>query len=66
MNSLIDMSKIVDGFTLAQMWQYYTVNVKYLGTVTHEQFCKEYPESAAAIAEATRKQQRLKELLEEV
>lgn len=40
--------------TLADQWQYYTVNVKILGTMTHEQFVKERPNAAAAIEKASR------------
>lgn len=49
----IDLHQIVNGQTLAQAWEYYTINVKYLGTMTHEQFCEEFPEAAKAIARAT-------------
>jgi hypothetical protein len=67
-NSLfgIDMNKIVDGgWTLSSAWEYYTVNVKYLNTMTHEQFCAEYPEAAQEIERVSKLQDKLKQMLEE-
>ncbi len=51
----VDLTRVIDGRTLDQWWQYYTINVKYLETMTHEQFKEEYPEAFYAIAKANRK-----------
>lgn len=61
----INMNEIVDGHTLAEIWQYYTVNVKYLETVSHEQFCKEYPNAAVAIERASRIMDKMNKLAQE-
>ena len=61
----VDLNKIVDGRTLSDIWQYYTINVKYLETMTHEQFCKEFPESAREIGHASRIQDKLEKLVED-
>lgn len=51
----INFSQIVDGrWTLEDAWKFYTYNVKYLGTVTHDQFCKDFPESAQEIEKASK------------
>ena len=60
----VDLHKIVDGRTLGDLWQFYTVNVKYLGSLTHEQFCKEFPEAAQEIERASAVQEKLTRLLE--
>ena len=62
-NGLIDLSKIVDGKTLGDHWQYYTVNVKMLEVMTHEQFCVEFPNAAREIARASELQNKLAALL---
>lgn len=61
----VDMGKIVDGMPLAAQWQYYTVNVKKLGTMTHEQFCLERPNAAREIERACRILEKLGRLVEE-
>lgn len=60
----VDMNKIVDGKTLSDSWQFYTVNVKYLQSMTHEDFCAEFPESAREIKLASDVMNRLQALLQ--
>lgn len=63
LDQLIDNSKIVDGKTIGDHRQFYTVNVKYLGTLTHEQFCAEFPNAAAEMQRIHEMQERLAALL---
>lgn len=64
MNATINLSKVVDGKTLGDHWQFYTVNVKYLETLTHAQFCEEFPNAAIEIARASEMQDKLAALLD--
>lgn len=61
----IDLNEIVDGMTLGAQWEYYTVNVKYLQTMTHEDFCRERPNAAKAIERASRILDKLNDLVEQ-
>ena len=56
---VLDLNQIVDGKTLSEHLQFYTVNVKYLHSVTHEQFCSEFPNAAAQIARANEQMDKL-------
>jgi hypothetical protein len=60
-----NLNKICDGRVLSDTWRFYTVNVKYLQTMTHAEFCEEFPESAREIERACRAQEKLAALLEE-
>lgn len=60
----VDLNKIMDrGKTLGDIWNFYTINVKYLETLTHEQFCQEFPLAAQELQRITAMQNRLAELL---
>lgn len=62
----VNLNKQVDGkWSLQDAWHYYTVNVKLLGTISHEQFCQENPEAATEIENAAHIQEKLSKLLEE-
>jgi hypothetical protein len=50
----IDMNAIYDGWSLSESWAYYTINVKILKTMTHEQFCAERPNAAREIERASK------------
>ncbi len=58
----VDLNQIVDGKPLGDHWQYYTVNVKRLETMTHEEFCATWPHAAAAIDRASAVLDRLEKL----
>lgn len=45
----INLNKLIDGKTLSDHWQYYTINVKKLETMTHAEFCQEFPNAAQEI-----------------
>lgn len=60
----VNLNEILDGYTLADNWTYYTVNVKLLGTLSHEQFCLERPNAAKAIERASRVMDKLAALVE--
>jgi hypothetical protein len=61
----VDLNKICDGRTLGSLWEFYTINVKKLGTMTHEQFVLEFPEAAKEIERASKIMDRLNELVQE-
>lgn len=61
----VDMSAIYDGRTLGSSWEYYTVNVKLLGTLSHEQFVRERPNAAREIERACKILEKLGRLVEE-
>lgn len=63
MSVLIDNSKIVDGKTLGDHRQFYTVNVKYLETLTHDDFCREFPNAAREMQRIQEMEERLAALL---
>ena len=48
----IDLNEIVDGKTIAQHWQYWTINVRHLNSMTPEQFIREYPNAYERIKRA--------------
>jgi hypothetical protein len=50
----VDMNAIFDGLPLSQQWEFYTINVKMLGTMTHEEFCLERPQAAKEIERASK------------
>lgn len=60
-----ELSTLVDGKTLEEHWQYYTVNVLLLGSLSHEQFCKEFPEAARGLVDLLRKVARLRAFVAE-
>lgn len=51
-------------FPLTGWREYYTLNVLGTHAITHEAFCKEFPEAAAALEESDRKNARLNKMLE--
>lgn len=51
----VDLSQMVDGQTLGALWNFYSINVNHLETMTHEQFAAEFPN-------ATRELERIKTL----
>ena len=61
----VDMSAIYDGYPLSASWEFYTINVKKLGTLTHERFCLERPNAAREIERACRILEKLEKLVEE-
>ena len=61
----IELNKIYDGYTLGSLWEMYTVNVKILGTLTHEQFCAEHPGAAKELERASKIIDKLNKLAEE-
>lgn len=61
----IDLSEVVDGQSLQDWWHYHTVNVKYLGTLTHEQFYKEHPVVTEKLAQACLVLEKLDKLVKE-
>jgi hypothetical protein len=60
-----ELGMIVEGRTINDHWSYYTVNVKLLKTMTHEQWCAEFPKAAAIIQRLSERENKLKELLGE-
>ena len=51
----VNLAQIVDGkWTLEQAWSYYTMNVSTLQTISHEQYCLDFPESAREIERASK------------
>lgn len=61
-----ELYEVVEGQTVKEHWLYYTTNVIYLGTVSHEQFVAEFPEAAKRIKSINEKQEKFKTLLGEV
>ena len=61
----VNLNAVVDGKTLADHWQFWTVNVKYLESMTHDQFCAEFPNAAREIERATKIQNKLAEMVQE-
>lgn len=59
----INLNAIVDGKTILDHWQFWTVNVRYLEVMTHEQFCREFPNAAREIERATRIQNELAKMV---
>lgn len=55
--------KLIAGRTLGDWRQYYTVNVKMLQSMSHEQFCLENPEAAHEMERLTEIQNKLAELV---
>lgn len=48
---------------LLEWRQYYTINVRGTRAISHEQFCREFPEAAQALSESDAKQERLGKFL---
>ena len=59
----VDLSQVVDGWTLSDLWQFYTINVKYLGNLTHEEFVEKYPNGAREIERASKQLAKLEKLI---
>lgn len=55
----VDLNRIIDGKTIAAHWEFWTINVKYLESMTHAQFCLEFPNAAREIKRATNIQNKL-------
>ena len=65
-NSLFpELNLIVEGRKVSDSAMFYNVNVLILATMTHEEFCAEFPETSKILNEYTRKQEKLQILLSE-
>jgi hypothetical protein len=60
-----ELSQIVEGKSVRQHMDYYRTNVLYLGTMSHEEFEKEFPQATVIIEKIDLKIARLQKLLEE-
>ena len=65
-NLFPELHLVVEGRKISESMQFYTVNVLYLETMTHEQFCSEFPETAKIIEKINQKQKALEKLLGEM
>ena len=59
-------NEVVDGKSLYDHYQYYSVNVLRLGTLSHEDFCKAWPNAAEKIRKANEALDKLEALLQSV
>lgn len=52
-------SQVVEGKTVKQHWEFYTINVLLLETMTHEQFASEFPEAMKILTKLSERMGRL-------
>lgn len=57
---------IVEGRKVSESLQFYTINILLLGTMTHEQFVEEFPDTSKILERITKKQKKLEMVLSEV
>lgn len=59
----VDMNMLTDKGPLHAAYNYYTINVNLLHTMTHDEFCAEFPVAAREIARANAILDKLDQLL---